>query len=393
MPKFAFLTIIFLCVAGLLSACGSDTAPLIASSVPTNTQEATAEPSPTITQSPTEVAFVPAGPTDTPRATVAPRSNESPTVGPSPTSPLGATFTPAPATLTATAEPTQVGLSIEFFAPENDTVAPGDNVILFWRVLGSERVSIFQLGEDDERQREWRVNSGGQLTVNVQLPEVSLDEVDEGTIPEVDTPVDEDAQPSVRFLLVAEAGNAVDEWEISITLSCSTDGWFFSPPAEGCPAEPQIPLAQVEQRFENGLMVWQQLEAETPGQIFVIFDDTESPQWLRVTDNFQDGQPERDESLSPPAPNLLQPVRGFGLAWRSNPEIQRRLGWATESEFPSNGIIQSETQGDGVGTIYLSTSARGILELRPGGTSWTSRPDVAPVTPTPDVTSTPTLPA
>jgi hypothetical protein len=42
---------------------------------------------------------------------------------------------------------------------------------------------------------------------------------------------------------------------------------------------------------------------------------------------------------------LIQPVRGFGLVWRSNQPIRDALGWATLSEAQYDGFWQDFERG------------------------------------------------
>ena len=91
------------------------------------------------------------------------------------------------------------------------------------------------------------------------------------------------------------------------------------------------------QAFEKGFMIW----LESRGEIWVALCCTglgpRGGQWMRVEDKWKEGMPESDPSIVAP-PDLLQPIRGFGLAWRtySDPFEQRPLtevvGWATELE-------------------------------------------------------------
>ena len=63
-----------------------------------------------------------------------------------------------------------------------------------------------------------------------------------------------------------------------------------------------------------------------------------------MEDHWQEGQPESDPSMVAP-PDLIQPIRGFGLAWRSNGEIRNALGWAITEESGYTGTWQSFERG------------------------------------------------
>jgi len=55
--------------------------------------------------------------------------------------------------------------------------------------------------------------------------------------------------------------------------------------------------------------------------------------WSGYPDIFQDGQPETDPNIVPPA-NFQQPKRGFGQVWRDNQNVRDALGWALDWERP-----------------------------------------------------------
>jgi hypothetical protein len=57
-------------------------------------------------------------------------------------------------------------------------------------------------------------------------------------------------------------------------------------------------------------------------------------------DLFQQGDPESDPTLTPPQ-GLLQPVRGFGLLWRSEESLRQALGWALSTEAGFEGTAQA----------------------------------------------------
>lgn len=95
---------------------------------------------------------------------------------------------------------------------------------------------------------------------------------------------------------------------------------------------PTATLGQIqvaEQLFEHGRMFWIQPRE----QIWVMFDNgTGSGKWFVYPDNFQDGEPENDPNIIPPA-GLYQPERGFGKLWRGNQEIKDQLGFGTIPEY------------------------------------------------------------
>ena len=94
-------------------------------------------------------------------------------------------------------------------------------------------------------------------------------------------------------------------------------------------ATPYITQVQVgEQLFEHGRMYW----VQRVRQIWVLVVTGEGRgDWYVYEDTFDEGQPETDPSLTPPA-GRLQPVRGFGKLWREVPGLRDMLGWAVQPE-------------------------------------------------------------
>lgn len=99
----------------------------------------------------------------------------------------------------------------------------------------------------------------------------------------------------------------------------------------GCPRETGFSTALVFQPFEQGRMFWRDTK-----QIIVLGN---SGTFWRVADSWNDTIPADDPSLVPPS-GLLQPVRGFGFVWRSNPTFRNSLGWALTTEFPLSSYWQ-----------------------------------------------------
>lgn len=341
---------LMLMVVGLLVSCASNTSPIIMSPVPTNTPGITLlPPTPSFTPAPTQ-------PTSTAAPTLV-RAGFLPTGGPSPTSPLGATFTPAPPSLTVTVAPTLVGLEIMYFTSTSEVISPGDNVTLFWQVLGADQVIIYRLDAEGETDLERPVEDEGRITM----------------------PTNPDVLTEAKFLLVALRGSVSDERELAITVNCDVATWFFAPAPGGCPSGPAATTRQAEQRFEGGLMIW----VEALDSIFVLYSDAETPRWIRLDDTFEEGMPASDDTIIAP-PDRFQPQRGFGLAWRSSPGVRERLGWAIETEAGYDGAIQTAGPPEAVEAIYLRAIDGSVLFLSPDGTDWQIVPLEPSVTPTPE---------
>lgn len=322
----------------LLAACGGNAQPVIFTIVPS--------PTSTVASSPTAAAavIVPTA-SYTPSHTSAPTT---PTPGPSPTHPLAPTQSPLPATLTATSVPTRAGLSIEYFTTDSASVRPGDNVRLFWSTRGATRARIYRLDAAGERIWRWDVNPSGDLTVTTRGADRDV----------------------ARFLLEVEGGGTTVEQTLLIPLSCP-ETWFFDPAPDSCPvAPPQLSL-QAEQTFERGRMVW----VQALDRIYVIFEDGRLPTWAQFPDNFEEGEPDRDETLVPP-PGLEQPIRGFGLVWRTNQRVRDRLGWATTPEVSFEGMYQADSAEPSVATMYLRLRDGAILALDAFNEQWEVLPPV-----------------
>jgi hypothetical protein len=87
------------------------------------------------------------------------------------------------------------------------------------------------------------------------------------------------------------------------------------------------------QAFGGGYMIW----LEGSSTIYVLYADG---RYESYADNFREGDPESDPSIVPPE-GLLQPVRGFGLVWRTYPAVRDGLGWALAPEEGFQGWSQS----------------------------------------------------
>jgi hypothetical protein len=350
-----FLPVIVLGV--MVGGCGSNTSPVIVSPIPTQASRTATVMAALPTTSPTAA---PTEPTSTPAPTIT-RQIAQPAGGPSPTNPLGPTFTPAPPTLTATLAPTLVGMEIKYFTSTSELISPGDNVTLFWQVVGAERVTIYRLDAEGEPDVERPVESDGRITMRT----------------------DPENLAEARFLLVAERGTVVAEQELVIAVSCDTAAWFFTPSPGGCPTGPAVSSTHAQQRFEQGMLIW----VQALDSIFVFYDDDLALRWLRLEDTFEEGMQEHDDTIVPPA-GLYQPVRGFGLIWRTTPSVRERLGWAVEPEFAYNGIFQTAGQIEAEQIIYLRTADSSVLELAAGGVEWRVIPfDLGSETATPTPSS------
>ncbi|MCU0474832.1 MAG: hypothetical protein MUC99_01735, partial [Anaerolineae bacterium] len=105
-----------------------------------------------------------------------------------------------------------------------------------------------------------------------------------------------------------------------------------------------------EQVFQQGRMFW----LEPTRQIWVLLETSPGVGvWQVYDDRFAEGMAEFDPSIVAPE-GLYQPVRGFGLIWRGNPEVRDTLGWATDGEFGYIANYEYQPAGDLTETGYVA---------------------------------------
>jgi len=115
-------------------------------------------------------------------------------------------------------------------------------------------------------------------------------------------------------------------------------------------------------------MIWIQARDE----IFVLFADEPTPRWRVFPDLFEEGMLELDPMRTPPA-GRLQPIRGFGLVWRSDPEVQARLGWALQPERGFTTRIQA-TARERDNVLFIQAPDGRIWRLEMGNSTWSYVP-------------------
>ena len=121
----------------------------------------------------------------------------------------------------------------------------------------------------------------------------------------------------------------------------------------GCPSYITVPsgplawqgLAAASQSFERGLMIWRDREWLTsprgqpysvPPGIWVITEP--GPELRSYEDPWQEGLDPDTPAATPPFPGLYAPWRGFGKLWAQLPELQARIGWATEPQAQARTV-------------------------------------------------------
>jgi hypothetical protein len=89
----------------------------------------------------------------------------------------------------------------------------------------------------------------------------------------------------------------------------------------------------------------------------------------------------RDETVTPPE-GAKNPERGFGLLWRTTPEVRDGVGWPWDDEVGAETAVQS-MDVDGGKVTFVENLYSGVFRLDPDG-SWDfiSEPDPTPAPPT-----------
>ena len=113
----------------------------------------------------------------------------------------------------------------------------------------------------------------------------------------------------------------------------------------GCPLNAGYGLTLVGQTFERGQMFWRDTK-----EIYAL---PANNRYVKFIDTWTEGMPESDPAFSAPQ-GVSQPIRGFGLAWRSNEGVRNALGWAITSETAFLSYWQ-EFQG---GFMFLADNNR-----------------------------------
>ncbi len=112
----------------------------------------------------------------------------------------------------------------------------------------------------------------------------------------------------------------------------------------GCPKSPAVKLTMVMEPFQNGFMFWRDTKDIYILSTAAFRTGGTSDTFWRVTDTWNSSLLDSDPSLTPPA-GLLQPVRGFGYAWRNNANFRNALGWALTAEQQYQAVWQDFDHG------------------------------------------------
>lgn len=321
------------CAALILAIC--------ACNVPGKLEE-TATASPTVTQT---AGAGTTYPSSTPGASATPAQpgTPTPTVFVLPPTP-GRTPTSANIPPRLTATPAADAAHIDSFSASPADVDPGGQVTLSWKAKG-DAVTLFALDAKGTLNQGTAVQAEGSATVSV----------------------DPSLRNFAQFMLSATGGGQTVTSLVKVAIHCP-DTWFFGNPPATCPSGPATSSDGASEHFERGWMLW----VGATETIYVLYDDG-SPRWSSFVNQWQPGQPEDDPGIVPPA-GMVQPVRGFGMLWRTEaagqPNSPRvRLGWATETES-SFGITAQCDSGPGVSNCYLKDPLGETIWLKPDGSGW-----------------------
>jgi hypothetical protein len=118
------------------------------------------------------------------------------------------------------------------------------------------------------------------------------------------------------------------------------------------------------QPYENGLMLWSaRLGWYEQSVIYVLFNDGT---YRRYNDTWQEGVDPESGGETPPD-GLVEPARGFGKVWRSNPDVRGALGWALSPESGGEGQMQLFTGGE---MLFVSQVGQTYIFLHGPPASW-----------------------
>ena len=145
------------------------------------------------------------------------------------------------------------------------------------------------------------------------------------------------------------------------TAGCAA--WFFTfrPGLNqgGC-ADPVVMVQAVGEDFVGGRVYRSGASPDDPTQKDTIFVIYNNGTWETYPDDFQQGDPDTDPSMVPPA-NRVQPAGAIGKMWREHSAVRSALGWAYGPELPFTGRYQNP-QGD-THNIYVDHGKGLVLKL------------------------------
>ncbi len=234
------------------------------------------------------------------------------------------------------------GPQILTFHADVEIADPGQTILLQWETYGGTGATLYHLLPTGQFGSFWSVDPTGSMAYTISS----------------------DRRNSDGFqLYVYDDEGRSDSATLNLPLTCP-DSWFFTPAPDICPAGPAVYTGGAEQHFEQGVMLW--VEAED--RIYVLYDDGGVTAWQAFQDEWEPGDPIEDPGIDPP-PGYYEPIRGFGLVWREQPNVRERLGWATEPEQGYTTAIQRTSHWKYSHT-YIQAHDGGTWRLGPEGGEW-----------------------
>jgi hypothetical protein len=248
-------------------------------------------------------------------------------------------------------EETSSGPIIRYFRADVEEVDPGGTVVFEWESEGATEVTLLHTSDGTWFQSEIELEPSGTFAYEMETHQ-------------------EDKHAVFHLRARDEAGHTTMA-DLTISVRCPNT-WFFALSSDICPSPPLLREA-AEQHFEHGTMIWVEgnwTEGVSEGNwVFVLYDDgLTGPKWATYPDEWEESDPDRDPTLTPP-PNLCQPVRGFGLVWRQNPDVRNRLGWAVDQETGFGTVIQ-RTMVLKYSSIYLRALDGNVWHLFAEQSGW-----------------------
>ena len=218
------------------------------------------------------------------------------------------------------------------FTADRTTIVQGESILLTWQASGGNEASIC-----------WVTHEA--ILACVQDP---FDPAG-GTVTITPSGPGRPGATEITLTVRNSAGSA--EARVEVTIECAEDPLPELANQQmyaNCPYGTVVGTAAY-QPFQGGTLLWLQGNRT----IYVLYA---SGQYETYTDTFREGDPESDPALVPPA-GLYQPVRGFGLVWRTNERVRDGLGWALAPEAGFQGWSQSYS---GVGMHTSGTFIRSL---------------------------------
>lgn len=313
----------------VLVACAPTARPIIPTDPPTATASLT--PSPISSE---RVNRIP---------TLAPIFDPDDPNAPTATSLFGATRTPIPPDFpTATRAYNATTPRIDYFSSDPLSVAPGDEVTLYWSTRNVDAAVIYRVDQDGIRSQVYNVVPDGNLTIDTDL----------------------DERGSLRYVLsIGRGADAVEELLV-ILLECPND-WFFVPVPADCANDEAVSTQIIDMQMERGRFLY----VESNNTIYALFNDGagDQPAWLSFENRFDpDVHASREENAPP---EWIQPLNELGYVWRGNGDVRNRLGLGLADAIQFEGFIQNSGRGNRE-LLYISGSNGVILQLEAGGDVW-----------------------